>query len=331
MLTKAYLLSLVQGFQRIFWFEARGPAYGQGTDHGIIRADWTPRPAYDALKTMTGVLGPEPKCLGWIDLGQGGYGFLFAGKDAPVLTAWSPPGKQCQTKFDVEVGVTDVAGKESSLPIRQNLTVTSTPLFITRLPTSLIQQAQSNLGKPYPWGGDYAHAKVVTCRLGAVNREDGLKQVNPRTTVVVNGLTETCRRTDFANPALRGEGHYVYFRVDPLFVPFGTKELEITIVAKRVASDKAAGMNLMCESTKGYRGARQWWTIPADDQWHEHTWKISDASFVGQWGYNFRFDAISSPSEFLVKEVRVTKAQDSHPRPRRWRRRIRRHLVAGAR
>ena len=126
--------------------------------------------------------------------------------------------------------------------------------------------------------------------------------------MVVNGLTETCRRTDVANPFLRGEGHYVYFRVDPRFVPFGTRELEITIVAKRVAGDKAAGMNLMYESTKGYTGAQRWWTIPADDQWHEYTWKISDASFVGQWGYNFRFDAISSPGEFLVREVRVTKA-----------------------
>ena len=41
MLAKAFLLSIAQGFQQIFWFEARGPAYGQGTDHGIIRPDWT--------------------------------------------------------------------------------------------------------------------------------------------------------------------------------------------------------------------------------------------------------------------------------------------------
>ncbi len=30
MLAKAYLLSLAQGFDRIFWFEARGPSYGTG-------------------------------------------------------------------------------------------------------------------------------------------------------------------------------------------------------------------------------------------------------------------------------------------------------------
>ena len=96
--------------------------------------------------------------------------------------------------------------------------------------------------------------------------------------------------------------------MDPLFVPFGTKELEITLVAKRVASDKTAGMNFCYESAKGYTGASGWWTIPQDDQWHENTWKVRDASFVGQWGWNFRFDAVSSPNEFLIKEVRVSKA-----------------------
>jgi polysaccharide biosynthesis protein PslG len=205
------------------------------------------------------------------------------------------------------VTVTDLAGKQSSLVAGQKLVLTPTPVFVSRLPADLVKQAQANVGKPYPWGGDYARAKIVTCRLGATNVEQGVKQINAQTTVVVNGLTETCRRTDFADPALHGEGHYVYFRVDPLFVPFGTKELEITLVAKRVAPDKVAGMNLCYESATGYKGAPGWWTIPAADQWHENTWRVSDASFVGQWGWNFRFDATGSPSEFLVKEVRVTK------------------------
>jgi hypothetical protein len=307
MIVKGYVLSLAQGFQRIFWFEGRGPAYGHDTDLGIIRPDWSPRPAYVALKVMTGALGREPKYVGWLDTGKGGYGFLFQGRGGAVLAAWAPPQKQNTVIFTADVQVTDLAGKQSPLIAGQGLVLTNTPVFISNLPADLVQQAQANLGKPYPWGGDYAHAKTVTCVLGATNRDDGLKQVNPATTVIVNGLTETCRRTDFANPALHGEGHYVYFRVDPQFVPYGTKELEITIVAKRVAPDKQAGMSLMYESTKGYTGARGYWTIPAGDQWQEHTFKISDASFVGQWGYNFRFDAIGSPNEFLVREVRVSK------------------------
>jgi polysaccharide biosynthesis protein PslG len=309
LLAKAYLLSLVQGFDKIFWFEARGPAYGHGTDHGIIRPDWTPRPSYDALKTMTTLLGPEPRYLGWLDLGKGGYGFLFKGQKGNVLAAWSPAGKEYKVKFDAAVDVTDLAGQQSSLPAGEALVLTQRPVFISGVPADLVKQAQANAGKPYPWGGDFANAKVVACRLGAANTEDGLKQVNPKTTVVVNDLVESYRRPDFVNPALKNEGRYVYFRVDPQFVPFGTKELEITIVAKRLAPDKEAGMNLTYESAKGYKGANGWWTIPKDDKWHENTWKISDANFVGQWGWNFRFDANGSPNEFLIKEARVKRVE----------------------
>jgi polysaccharide biosynthesis protein PslG len=307
LLAKAYLLSLAQGFERIFWFEARGPAYGKGTDHGVIRSDWTPRPAYDALKTMTTLLGPEPHYVGWLDVGKGGYGFLFRGDKGNVLAAWSPAEKQCRAKFDAPVSVTDLAGKESSLPAGRELVLTRSPVFICDPPADLVKQARSNVGKPYPWGGDYAHAKVVACRLAAVNTEDGVKQVNPKTTAVVNVGDASYRRPDFANPDLKNEGRYVYFRVDSQFVPFGTKELEITITAKRLAPDKEAGAKVTYESMKGYKDAQSWWTIPKDDKWHEYTWKVSDANFVGQWGWNFRFDANGSANEFLIKEVRVKK------------------------
>jgi hypothetical protein len=185
--------------------------------------------------------------------------------------------------------------------------LTEAPVVIGNVPASTVQLAQANMGKPYPWGGDYAHASVVTCTLGAVNRENGLKQVRPETTVVVNGLSDSWRRLDFVNPDLHGEGHYVYLRVDSQFVPYGTTNMEVTIVAKRMAPDKAAGMSLMYESTKGYKNAGQWNNIPADDKWHDLTWKLTDANFVGQWGFNFRIEATGSPNEFYVKEVRVKK------------------------
>jgi hypothetical protein len=308
MLAKAYILSIAQGFSRIFWFEARGPSYGGGADFGIIRPDWTPRPSYDALKTLTTLLGPEPHYIGWLDIDNGGYGFAFQGHDGPVMAAWSPAGKQCQVKFDAQVRVTDLAGKDSTLPAGEELTLTRGPVFLGNLPASLVKQAEANRGKEYPWGGNYAKATVVTCRLGAANVEEGLKQVNPQTTVVVNGLVDTARRTDFADASLHGEGHYVYFRVDPRFVPYGTTDLEITVTAKRMAPDKKAGMALTYESLRnGYTRAEGWWTIPDDDQWHENTWTLHDANFVGQWGWNFRFDAVSSPNEFMIKEVRVKK------------------------
>ena len=308
MLVKGYVLSLAQGFQRVFWFEARGPSYGGGSDLGIIRPDWTPRPAYDALKTMTWRLGPEPRYLGWLDLGPGGFGFVFQQQTDTVLVAWAPSDKECRVAFPADVKQTDLAGTETALAAGKDLVLTRAPVFVGNLPTGLSQQAHANLGKPYPWGGDYAHATTVTCHLGALNKDDGLKQVNPKTTIVVNDLTATCRRTDFANRDLHGEGHYVYFRVTPQFVPYGTTNLEITIVAKRIAPERPAGMLLCYESKgQGYKGAPERWVIPADDQWHEQAWTLHDANFVGQWGWNFRFDAAGSANAFDIREVRVRK------------------------
>ncbi|MDQ6704206.1 MAG: endo-1,4-beta-xylanase [Pseudomonadota bacterium] len=304
-LAKAYLLSIASGFQRIFWFEARGPAYGKGTDLGLIRADWTPRPSYEALKTIASVLGRQPRYLGWLDLDHGGYGFLFHGQGGNVLAAWSPANEQHIVKFAADVHVVALANKEAALKAGQELTLTGTPALLTKVPAALVEQAQGNAGEPFPWGGDYSHAEAVTCQLQATNIDDGVKQIKPQTTVpvVVDGMPS--RRTDFTRPD--GEGHYVYFRVDPQFAPFGSSNLKITAVVRRVEPGKAAGLNLQYESLKGYAEAPPWYTIPADDQWHELTWKVTDANFVGAWGYNFRLSTISSPNELYVKEVQVRK------------------------
>ena len=259
MSVKGYVLSIAQGFQRIFWFETRGGSEDGGvTDWGIIRRDWTPRPSYEALKTMITLLGEEPKYLGWLDLGQGGYGFVFRSQGKDVLAAWAPVGKQITATFATEVQVTDLADKASALAAGQVLVLSNTPVFVSQLLADLAIQAQANRGKPYPWGGDDANAKMVTCTLGFSNTEDGLKQVHPDTTVPVssgNGVAEDYRRTDFRRSDK--EGHYVYFTVDPLFVPYGTRELQITITAKHVARSQTAGMSLCYESSKGYMGAKR--------------------------------------------------------------------------
>ncbi len=309
MLVKGYVLSLAQGFEHIFWFETRGDSEDGGiSDFGIIRSDWTPRPAYHALKTMTTLLGKQPEYIGWLSVGTGGYGFLFRCHGNPVLVAWAPAGKPKLASFPSTVRVTNLAGKESPLAAGEDLTLTTTPVFVTQIPDHLAIQAGTNRARPFPWGGDYARASAVTCTLGFTNTDDGLSQVHTDTTIPVssgNGQAEDCRRTDFARRDM--EGHYVYFAADPRFVPYGTRELEITVVAKRLSPGKQAGMNLCYESvSKGYTMAEAW-TIPADDRWHEHTWKVRDANFANEWGWNFRFYAMGWPNEFLIKQVRLKK------------------------
>ncbi len=306
-LVKAYVLSVVQGFGKIFWFEARGPAYGPGTDHGLIRKDWTPRPAYDAMKVLSETIGVEPVYAGWLNLNNT-YGFVFdkAVSDGAVLVIWAPPGETRTASFGADVKVVDLYGVVTALPAQSPLKLSRVPTYVVGVPADHVATAKANAGKPFPWGGDFANVDVVSCRLAATNVDKGIKQVKEGTTQAVNLLDQSYRRSDIGNASLRGEGHYAYFRVDPLFASFGNKELKITVVAKRTDPKKASSFGITYESLSGYKGAPDGrWTVPAGDEWHEHTWTVTDANFVGGWGWNFRTDAGGSPADVLFKEVRV--------------------------
>jgi hypothetical protein len=305
-LAKAYILSIAAKFERVFWFEARGPAYKKG-DHGLIRADWTLRPSYEALKTIIGVLGQHPRYLGWLAFGNGGIGFLLQGQSEAVLAAWSQGDGESKITLDADVRVTGLTGKDSAVKAHEELILTAMPLLIMQVPGALAAKAKRNAGKPF--AGGYARANTVSCRLQANNIEDGLRQIQPETTVAEDADGVPARRMDFARP--NATGRYVLFRADPQFAPYGTKDLEITAVVRRVAPDQNAGLNLEYESLKGFVGAPAWFTIPADDRWHELTWRVAAANFVGAWGYNFRLNAISSPNELYIKEVRVKKLQSA--------------------
>ncbi len=305
-LVKTFVLSIAQGFSMVQWFEARGPAYGQGTDHGLIRDDWSERPALQSLKTMTTQLGAEPKYVGWLDL-NGAYGFVFETPAGDVLSTWAPIGKTVDVTFTGDVNVITQSNESRALVKGQSESLTNSPVFVSSLPADLSKLARENAAKPFPWGGGYADAEQVICRLAATNIEQGITQVKLETTDVVHLLDQSYRKSKVQQG---GEGFYAYFRVDPEFATFGNKDLEITLVAKRADAAKPASLNLTYESMTGYKGVENGrWNIPAGTEWSEHTWKVSDANFVGGWGWNFRTDAGGSANDFVIKEVRVKRGK----------------------
>jgi hypothetical protein len=302
-LAKAYLLSIAAGFKRVFWFEARGPSYGDGKDYGLIRADMSSRPSLDALRVLTTRLGPAPVSAGWLDLGEGAYGFLFDNEGKPVLGAWAGAKREVKVVFDGGVRLFRLNEEESrTLRTGEPLTLTDTPVLIEDLPAALVERARAQQNKPYPWNVDYAGAALATLRLGDHNVGSGIKLIKQDTTIA----HPEWRRTDFSRSDK--EGHYVYFWIDPQFAALDVKTVEVTAVVKRVAPDKQAGLNVEYESSRGYVGT-DYRTIPEGDAWQELSWTLRDTSFAGTWGWSFRLNGISSPNEFLVKEVRVRKSQ----------------------
>jgi len=311
---KAYIYLLAQDFQRVIWFGFR-PWTDAGGDFGLIRADGSKRPSYAALTTMTRLLGQEPKYLGWLDLGKGGFGFVFQGKDGPVLAATCPIGTQFKTTFAAEVRVTDLSGKESPLAAGAELAITPSMVFVAGLPADLAQQAKGNHDKPFPWGGDYAAAKSVSCKLGEKNIDEGVRQIilredNKNRSVAATADGQPCRRVTGKD----GDSMCFMFRVDPQFAPYDLKTMDITVVAKRVVADQQAELAITYETPLGHKDFKKGgekWVIPAGDGWQEHTWHVTDACFANKWGWHIGLIPTGTTKEFLIKEIRVSKSGSS--------------------
>ena len=301
-IVKAYVLCLAQGIDRVFWVEGRGPAYGPSGDFGILRKDWTQRPSYQTLQTLTGLLGSRPTRLGWLNPTGKSYGFVFRGPAGAVLATWAAGAKGDTLRPGADVTVIDLAGKATQVKADEPVALTAAPVFVTNLPAKWVADARANRDKPMGWLEDYSKAESVSCRMGVANVTSGVTQNEGGDGKTVLGTVdgEHVRRTDIAEKSL-----YVYFDVDDSYASVGDNELEITIVAQRVDDAKGGGCKICYESTQGYRTIDEWWTIPPGKGWHRHTFRVRDANFANNWGWNFRIDAVSSPGDFWVKEVVV--------------------------
>lgn len=305
-LVKAYVLCLVQGVEKVFWFEGRGPFYGEEGSFGILRGSWEKRPAFYALQTLSRLLGQNPKYIGWYELSKNTRSFIFSGVKGAVLISWAIKGSH-EVTIPSDVKVLDVSGKPIHLEKGRKLVISTSPIFLTHLPKNWVSRAMENKGKPFPWQKDYSKAKEVYWRLDKAGKdvEEGLYHIDwqERENIVeVDG--SYCRRTDREKKAF-----YLEFDVDDTFISVGDRELEITIVARRadVNQPDGTGCNIDYESLDGYKTVNDWWNIPAEPGWHQHTFHIKDANFANCWGWNFRISVVASPGDICIKEVIIRK------------------------
>lgn len=301
-IVKAFTLCLGQGVEKVFWFEGRGPAYGPGGDFGIIRKDWSTRPSFAALQTMTKLLGANPKRLGWLAPTGQSYGFVFQGAAEPVLVIWASSEKGDRLKFPADVTVTDIAGKATTAKGGSDLVLTRVPVFVTGFPERAVAEAKGNLEKPFPWLKDFSQAETVSCQMGQANVEAGLTQNEQGDGKTVTGLVDGiyARRTDIGR-----RNEYMYFDVDDSYASVGDTDLEVTITARAVNPEKGARCNLTYEATTGYRDTKDEFKLTNAVEWQTYTFKLLDANFANNWGWNFRIRMCGSPGDIWVKDVTV--------------------------
>ena len=164
----------------------------------------------------------------------------------------------------------------------------------------MVKQAQANKLRPLPWGGDFSKAKSVSINLEGNVAEDGLHTLSGDAigaAVVAYGGSGRAGNVPGGNA----------FVVDPQFLCYTSTPIEITAVVRRNPANDNAGFKLVYESTNGLKGLN-WFTIPDNQQWHTVTWKLTDAQFVGMWGYNFTLESDGNQyNKYFIQSVTVRK------------------------
>jgi hypothetical protein len=271
-LVKAYVMGIAQGVSQIEWFEAQEGGYSMG----LLDGKGEPRPAYHAFKNMVEALGPNPAYKGWVLLGERDYGFVFQNAGAPVMVAWARPATTQELKF--ESPVTVIEPFSGARTRTDTVSLSNAPKILLNLPATFVSEAEGNRNQPFPWGGDYSHADVVSVTMGNPNIEKGLHVVNAETSsrpvTVDGGPARDC-----------SVGSGLAFTVDPNFVSYDHTPLQISAVVRKISGNDNPGFNLKYESASGRKGIG-WNFVPAGDGWHNLTWTLTDDEFVGNWGYH---------------------------------------------
>ena len=295
MLVKAYTMGIAQGVACIQWFEGMD---GDSGPMGMLESDGKPRPAYNAMAQTIKHLGKFPSYVGWVMLNNKDYGFVFNGAMGTVLATWAQPKTSDDLAFGQSVEIVDPLTGTVSKADKYSLT--NAPIFVLGVPPNLVAQAKANQNKPFPWGGDYTNAQLISLTVGEANEEKGLH--------TRSGASVAADVVAYGGPARSGEtpGGNV-FVVDPNFLSYTATPIEITVVVRRNAANDNAGFKLRYESTSGFKNS-EWNTVPDNKEWHTVSWKINDAQFVNYWGYNFALDSDGNQyNKYFIQSVTVKK------------------------
>ncbi len=289
-LVKAYSMGIAEGVSVINWFEGID---GDSGPMGLLEANGTPRPAYTAMAQMIRYLGPHPTYLGWVLFNDKDYGFVFKGAKTTVLATWASKATPDHVDFGHAVEIVDPSTGNSVEKSTYELTVK--PILVIGAPPKLVRQAQADRHRPFPWGGDYTHARSVSVTMGPTVIEKGLHlQAGDAVAANVIAYGGSARSGDAPGGTV--------FMVDPNFLTYTPTPIEISAMVRRNPADDPAQLSLVYESTEGYKKAPVY-EVPGNDHWFTASWKIYDSQFVSKWGFNFRFD----PGKYYLKSVTVTK------------------------
>jgi hypothetical protein len=289
-LTKAYVLGLAQGVERIHWFEITD---GDSGRFGLVDPNGVKRPSFAALRSLVDALGEQPQYLGWTMLAERAYTFVFKAAQGPLAITWAPPDTQLELALDQEVSVLTLG--TAKVTRSKSVKLTNAPVLLRGIPDAVVELARASQGKPFPWDGDFSQAKSVA--YNADSGAAGLHAIGQPDIVMIDGLK--------ARNVAKATG--IAFTVDPNFNAYNPARVRIEVRVRRNTATPAS-FTLRYESASGFKAAGGLYEIPGSDKWYTQSWEIDDPQFVGMWGYHISLDSgMIANANYSVNSVTVTK------------------------
>jgi hypothetical protein len=182
-------------------------------------------------------------------------------------------------------------------------TLTREPIFLVGVPSSFAVQARANLRRVFNGGSDFSKVNELFVDYDAGSTSGGLFTMS-EASVAASVLTYggSARSGDIPGGQM--------FAVHPSFLNNTALPIEITVEVRRKNPAVSAGFNLKYEArtVSGFKSAPGgWYTIPAGTKWVRKTWRLNDARFVWNWGYNFNLDSDGVYNQYDIRSIRVKK------------------------
>jgi len=353
-LTRASVLALAAGSGKTFWGALRDPSSYEPVEPvntevggGLLRRDFTPRPSFNALATMSKLISDKP-FAGSLALGPNLMALLFDDAKTGHMVVWGlrgttqlvfnttgvdpqvPNSLYITTRADSEI--LDSTG-ERLAGEAGTLQLTSRPVWITNISYETAQAARKNppadilkinlperpavpeTGATATFGTDGVETgmywkKYLAFRGSATK----MVQVEGRSGLVAEYSPDPLQPI-LAKPViyLDVDDDYMYFaRKVPVTVT--VEVLRPPVYTGNPALKPAAGFNLQYDSPTGHRFT-EWNNVEEGTGWARFEIKIPDAMFANRNGYDLVINALGSRVPMVFSSVTVKRADGLNSGP----------------
>jgi hypothetical protein len=342
-LVRMFSLALAGGADKVFWNPLRDSQVPQlGSDGsvtggiGLLRADGTPRPSYEAFKLLSQNIKGKPYA-GNLGLDSNVIALLFDDKKSGTLVAWSPTGDATltlnSTGHNPELAgatfvatrpdskVFDSTGKEVAPPDGV-FKLNRRPIFITNVALSTATAAAPRLEdgslRLKTIGNSYSQANEVKATFGEKGVEDGLFW---RPFMKFGGMAQNFEEWDH-RPSLTTQAQrdifdlksskpFIYLDVADDFMYYaGGVPVTITVDVRRPPSKSSSTVNTSSSFRIEYDSPTGYKTTPVQvvepgEGWATYTYTVPDATFANAEGYDLLINAGGSKTDLTFGSISV--------------------------